>query len=245
MKIHEISDLHMEGTAYDLYNMPEADVLILAGDILCVNRLGETSYTLGRMIEKYKHVLVIYGNHEFYGTSFKEAKSRYQTFFSSYYPQVHLLDNSFITLDGVLFAGTTLWTNFKGGDVEVIDAAKRYINDFHVIEGFTIEDATKEFNKAIRFIKKAAKMPHEKKVMITHFTPSYKSIHPRWGIDPCNFYFSNNLNEDLIKPFNLWYHGHTHDSFDYMIGATRVICNPKGYGRENAMNFKNQMVVEI
>jgi hypothetical protein len=27
----------------------------------------------------------------------------------------------------------------------------------------------------------------------------------------------------------LWTHGHTHELFDYMIGDTRVVCNPRGY----------------
>jgi len=27
----------------------------------------------------------------------------------------------------------------------------------------------------------------------------------------------------------LWIHGHTHESFDYKIGKTRVVCNPRGY----------------
>jgi hypothetical protein len=34
------------------------------------------------------------------------------------------------------------------------------------------------------------------------------------------------LNHPQIK---LWTHGHTHEDFDYMIGTTRVVCNPRGY----------------
>jgi hypothetical protein len=30
----------------------------------------------------------------------------------------------------------------------------------------------------------------------------------------------------------LWVHGHTHDSFDYTIKGTRVVCNPRGYARD-------------
>jgi hypothetical protein len=26
-------------------------------------------------------------------------------------------------------------------------------------------------------------------------------------------------------------HGHTHDSFDYDLDGTRVVCNPRGYAR--------------
>ncbi len=27
----------------------------------------------------------------------------------------------------------------------------------------------------------------------------------------------------------LWVHGHTHDSADYHLGSTHVVCNPFGY----------------
>jgi hypothetical protein len=38
----------------------------------------------------------------------------------------------------------------------------------------------------------------------------------------------------------LWTHGHTHHEFEYVIGETKVVCNPRGYiGYEaNATNFK-------
>jgi hypothetical protein len=29
----------------------------------------------------------------------------------------------------------------------------------------------------------------------------------------------------------LWIHGHTHSSFDYVVAGTRVVCNPRGYAR--------------
>ena len=28
---------------------------------------------------------------------------------------------------------------------------------------------------------------------------------------------------------DVWIHGHVHSSFDYNIGKTRIICNPRGY----------------
>jgi hypothetical protein len=46
----------------------------------------------------------------------------------------------------------------------------------------------------------------------------------------------------------LWIHGHTHDSFDYRLNGTRVLCNPRGYARdgvnENPM-FDPQLVIEV
>ena len=46
----------------------------------------------------------------------------------------------------------------------------------------------------------------------------------------------------------LWIHGHTHDSFDYRLNGTRVVCNPRGYARdgvnENA-RFDLEFTVEV
>ena len=42
--------------------------------------------------------------------------------------------------------------------------------------------------------------------------------------------YASNL-EALIEARGpaLWVHGHIHTSSDYRIGATRVVCNPRGY----------------
>jgi hypothetical protein len=35
-----------------------------------------------------------------------------------------------------------------------------------------------------------------------------------------------------------------HSSFDYHVGKTRIVCNPKGYGRENR-RFDPALVIDI
>ena len=48
--------------------------------------------------------------------------------------------------------------------------------------------------------------------------------------DPVSAAFASNM-EDFILEHQprLWVHGHTHESFDYRIGKTRVVFNPRGY----------------
>ena len=47
----------------------------------------------------------------------------------------------------------------------------------------------------------------------------------------------------------LWTHGHTHHTFDYMIGNCRVVCNPRGYeqtgGWSEDTGWNPNMIVEI
>jgi predicted phosphodiesterase len=41
-------------------------------------------------------------------------------------------------------------------------------------------------------------------------------------------------------------HGHTHESFDYEIGKTRVVCNPRGYASiEENRGFRPDFTVEV
>jgi hypothetical protein len=48
----------------------------------------------------------------------------------------------------------------------------------------------------------------------------------------------------LANNLRLALHGHIHDSADYRIGATRVIANPHGYGRENP-KFDPAFTIEV
>ena len=93
-------------------------------------------------------------------------------------------------------------------------------------------------------------MPHDgPTVVVTHFAPARGSIAARFAGSPVNACFVSDL-EARIRAWQpqLWLHGHTHDSFDYRIGETRVVANPRGYAPngviENAA-FDPGLVLEI
>ncbi|MCJ2054098.1 hypothetical protein [Methylobacterium sp. J-070] len=48
---------------------------------------------------------------------------------------------------------------------------------------------------------------------------------------------------DAGRP-DLWIHGHVHACTDHRVGATRILCNPRGYDRENG-RFDPALVVEV
>ena len=69
-------------------------------------------------------------------------------------------------------------------------------------------------------------------VVVGHHAPSKLSEHPRYKNDQLmNGAYNSNLDQFILdRPgIKLWTHGHTHEDFDYMIGSTRVVCNPRGY----------------
>jgi hypothetical protein len=86
------------------------------------------------------------------------------------------------------------------------------------------------------------------RVVVTHHLPSWRSVAPRFLRAPSNAAFASDL-DALFDPVTLWIHGHTHHSFDYLAGRTRVVANPRGYllkdgGFENP-GFQPDLIVEL
>jgi Icc-related predicted phosphoesterase len=82
-------------------------------------------------------------------------------------------------------------------------------------------------------------------VVVTHHAVHWQSVHPRFRSDPVTAAFVSDRSA-LIEGYRptLWVHGHVHNSSDYRVGATRIICNPHGYGPENP-TFDGALVVEV
>jgi predicted phosphodiesterase len=74
--------------------------------------------------------------------------------------------------------------------------------------------------------------PWKKMIVVGHHTPSLLSCHPVYKDDEImNGGYHSDLSAIMLSypKIKLWTHGHTHDHFDYMVGETRVVCNPRGY----------------
>lgn len=252
MKLHILSDLHL---GFGAFERPEndADVVILAGDI---SRPREAAAWALRFD---KPVLYVAGNHEFYGSSLERAASDLKRLCAG--THVHVLEGDEIVIDGVRFLGTTLWTDFAvcgGGERQAaaMAEAKRLIRDFSRIAVseatgavFTPEDSIELFRKQSAWLEARLAEPHDgPTVVITHHAPSPRSIHPRFAGSLLNACFVSDLERLAgVDRVQLWVHGHTHDSFDYLVNGTRIVCNPRGYAKggvnENAL-FDPDLMIE-
>jgi hypothetical protein len=98
---------------------------------------------------------------------------------------------------------------------------------------FSPEDAVEEYDKFVNYIRTIIQGRFDHKfVVVGHHAPSRLSTHPRYAADTImNGGYSSNLDEFIMDhpQIRLWTHGHTHEDFDYMIGSTRIVCNPRGY----------------
>lgn len=115
---------------------------------------------------------------------------------------------------------------------------------------FSPEDAVDDHNKALDYINHVtAEKPDEKFVVISHHCPSEQSVHDKYRADTVmNGGFRSNLDDFICyRPqIKLWCHGHTHEEFDYVLGETRVVCNPRGYiGHENRADYFQLKYIDV
>ena len=236
MKINFISDLHLEFGPLEIE--PEAgDVLVLAGDIDIKGRVD----WINTIASKFNHVIYVLGNHEFYNGT---MDSIYRKTREGLADNVHLLENESITIAGVTFHGATLWSDFLNGNPMSYLQCDQAINDYRLIRAgdgkhrFKPQIAHSLHNISKVFLQENVK---EGDVVVTHMAPSLLSIHEKYKNDMnINGSYASDLSELILdtKP-ELWFHGHVHTSFDYTVGNTRILCNPRGYvGEELNSEFE-------
>lgn len=266
MKIAIASDLHLEfDDQLVLNNNEHAEVLILAGDIVPIALLktGKRTKKMIRFFEgvaiKFKYVIYVPGNHEYYSSDIATGTNDLKAILGDI-SNLIILDDEEISIDGVTFIGSTLWTDFDDRDPIKMMVAKRTMNDYKAVEysgnpvSFRRQDGTftsrpakltpedtAEFHQiGYDFIDNVAQICQEKVVVISHHAPSYLSSHARYAGDPLNSAFCSDSTDLMERNPNikLFIHGHTHDSFDYMVYDSRVVCNPRGYPHEQSfLNF--------
>ncbi|WP_426236551.1 metallophosphoesterase [Pararhizobium sp. DWP1-1-3] len=253
MKIWIVSDLHLEfGESFDVEPPSDADVMVCAGDVLIKGVLPSMAWLTKKMAPKIP-VIFVAGNHEFYGGSVQENLRDAKM---AGYPNLHFLENDVVEIDGVLFVGATLWSDFRifGRDPQVaMSYAQSGMNDFKKIKlsknpyfKFRPTHAYRKHVETRDFIAdELRKRSGQKTVVITHHAPSPRSIAAEFRHDPLSACYASDL-EDLIRETApaLWVHGHVHHRNDYTIGETRILSNPRGYPGEN-IGFEPAVVVEI
>jgi DNA repair exonuclease SbcCD nuclease subunit len=265
MKIQVVSDLHLEFSDVFLKNEEGADVLILSGDIFVAEKLirpeAGKPYRdfLSRVSFQFPHVIYVAGNHEFYGSGKWVGSIENLRQICGQYPNIHFLERNTVEIDDIVFVGGTLWTDMNKCDPLTLHAVRDMMNDYRAIrndeKGYTNlkpADTVERHRKTLEYIQTVVDQNKDRKcVVVGHHTPSFQSCHPQYAHDTLmNGAYHSDLSEFILdRPqIKLWTHGHTHHCFDYMIGETRVVCNPRGYRTDNweeDTGFDPNFVVEI
>ncbi len=252
MKIQLLSDLHLEENAAFLpQRAPEADLLVLAGDIgsyqpgSALPALGDEHFGLGRFADWPVPVLYVPGNHEYDGLDFDATHARLRA--SCERLGLIWLERETRVLHGVRFVGTTLWSDFdalapRGPSVPLGEQLAAREQAFRAANHYLRIAATRRHGAPMlaeqvralalqcqHWLREALAAPFDgPTVVVTHFAPSLRSHDPRYGLAPGTAGFCNALDE-LLPQADLWLHGHLHCAFDYRAGRCRVLANPLGH----------------
>jgi predicted phosphodiesterase len=250
MKLHILSDLHIE---FGQFDPPEtnADVVILAGDI----NIGEKGFTWALDRFKKQEVIYVIGNHEYYRGALPKLTQKLKALSDG--THVHILENDAITIGNVQFLGCTLWSDFQllnNLDIAVI-SAEEMMNDYTLIRLSPKYRRIRPSDTAIMHRKSRSWLGEKlsshknrsiKTVVITHHAPSILSIPEQFKKDHLSAAFASKM-ENFISDMSidLWVHGHIHDSSDYRIEKSRIVCNPRGYVDEPNNNFIPDLLIDI
>lgn len=262
MRLAVFSDLHLEFQPFvPAATTRDADAVVLAGDI----HNGVEALRWARATFPEQPIIQIAGNHEFFGAQWQSMLAQLRREAAAL--GIHFLEDDALVLDGVRFLGATLWTDFElyarpGRALEMDpmsarDLLHRRMVDFSVIkwEGVSEErtlapaDTVELHRRSRHWLEREIAVPHAgPTVVVTHHLPTIDSVAPAFEKAVSNAGFASDL-DHLFGPMALWIHGHTHHSFDYWRGSTRIVANPRGYplrdGRLENPAFDAGLLVDL
>jgi predicted phosphodiesterase len=251
MDLQIVSDIHLEFykslKAVPLIE-PKAPILVLAGD---VGYPGTPLFWefMTRCSQQFKHVLFVFGNHEYYNSETRLKKGAALSMESveelvkgmidhKGLTNIHVLQKSAITLEGIRFIGATLWSPIPPEQEAEVTAS---LSDYRVIlkdneTPLDVEDVNRLHEEHATYIRSvlAEPSPHPT-VVITHHLPSMALIAEKYVVSSVNCAFASTLLEDLEAELipRLWISGHTHTGAKKVVRGCRCILNPWGYPGEN------------
>jgi predicted phosphodiesterase len=248
--------------------------ICVAADVLHKDNLNNKSRKIHDFFEmcskEFKNVIYIVGNHEHYNGDFQRTIPHLKQFLG-HLDNLHILDKEIVTIDDVTFIGGTLWTDMNKEDGITLYHMSSMMNDFikvsngkiqngiqaeddkpyYRIKRLTPEDVVVDHKSMLEYIRIIVEGKQDQKfVVVGHHAPSKLSTKPKYQDDYImNGGYSSDLSEFILDhpQIKMWTHGHTHDTFDYMIGSTRVVCNPRGYIKyeQRADEFDPNIIFEV
>jgi predicted phosphodiesterase len=248
MRIQIVSDLHLEFSDINIKNTNNADVLILGGDIMVASKVHKPESEYGirfrdflkRVSFQFPHVIYVMGNHEFYSDGRWVDSIDTMRAACGVHENIYFLERDTKVIDDVVFVGGTLWTDMNKFDPLTLHAVRDMMMDYRAINNdqagyrkLKPADTCERHKLTLDYIKHVVDGNKDKRcVVVGHHSPSFQSVADEYKSEYLmNGAYHSSLEEVMLdRPqIKLWTHGHTHEDFDYMVGSTRIVCNPRGY----------------
>lgn len=265
LSLQVLSDTHTEYITPEKYNSykPDeisrlwggfvrvcGDIVVLGGDI--GNPLLESYWSfIGYVSSRCKMVLLITGNHEYWGNTVEGVEEIIRRRIKNY-KNVRYLQRNFLVIDDTVFLGCTLWSYIPpqfitqieswAGDFKSIGECKNagIFNSWH------FRDLQWLIESIVKFRADGFKV-----VVLTHYTPSLElNFNPRFNISGASFAFSSDLS--VLYPYvNCWIYGHTHYDnsrlHKYTIPGydTIFISNQRGYPTSVKATYSSNFSIDL
>lgn len=235
-KLWTISDLHFEnypeGRAPALNPPDDFDILLVAGDIY-EGRPIDAIREIAKLASGRPSVVVL-GNWDYASLPMQEAVTIARRAGADH--GVHVLEASAVEIDGITFAGGTLWNDYypknERLDLDAIMRGKQfslrhphpampYEEPIFVGVGAemrpaTYQDIARAHDRVIEAIEEA-----KADVVITHYPPTERALAAAAGAA-------------------LWHYGHVHEFERRMHGDIEIVLNPR-----QSRVFAGKMVVDV
>jgi len=228
-----ISDTHLNLWNYtdeEIANIfpktPDVPNLILAGDIGDPDH--QSLYTaLSIVKDRYKRVIYIPGNHEFYNRESKSKKTPYSVLswfdkLDTQWDNFHFFYRRNEVYDGIRVVGATGWTTSPK-------------------DTSWSKTISEEGRKDVDFLEQALLHSTKPTLVVTHYPSTLRVLTPDFADKPYKYDYAHDLERMYRYPVSIWAFGHVHQKHDFTVpyssslyGArkVRVICNPYGYPGE-------------
>lgn len=270
MKAWIISDIHhshLTRLLRDPPKVPDADICICAGDV--TNFIDDSIGFIRMVIEPRMPVILVLGNHDYYGSSISGALERARRLVEE--TQIRLLENETVTVGDCRFIGATLWTDFavSVGDDEHISPEERRVKAFEPLPSrmmdfqcifpsdprqpsengmVTASEILERHIESRKYIDRELSVDFPgRTVVVTHHAPLMQSFNPDFFGNVTNAAFASDLSDLVMRRRpGRWVHGHIHKFRDYVADQTRVICNPLGYrGELYSSGFRPGFTIDL
>jgi predicted phosphodiesterase len=200
--------------------------LILAGDIGDPDE--ESLYTaLDIARKRYKRVIYIPGNHEFYNREPGSKKTPASTLswfqnLDDQWSNFHFFYRRNELIDGIRVLGATGWSTSPKGTTwsNIISAEGR---------------------QDIDFLEQSISRSKEPVLVVTHYPSTLRVLQENFKYKITQYDYAQDLERLYRNPVNTWVFGHVHQAHDFKMpysssmngaGEVRIVCNPYGYPNE-------------
>jgi len=250
VRVQYASDIHLEcrPSKFRRILKPSAEILILAGDI--GHPFRKTYFQFLRWCRsKFKHVVIIPGNHEYYGSSLKKARRKMKDLCKR--TGAVFLDRDVLELPeySLVILGTTLWSEIpheKSFDVLMS------IDDYRCIEDFDLDTVNNLYQTNRLWLENTIKFYHQKNpeyriIVATHHAPVPEiTSAPMYRGKSTNCAFDSDCT-DIMSGVYAWIFGHTHynTTFSHHLPSGEGVimtANQRGHPSEATGYRKDQYI---